>query len=109
MKTLTCKECEKLIPVFLDEKLRSKDIERFKEHIESCPACKEELAIEYLSSEGIVHLESGTSFHLENELRGYMTRALAAKKRTIRWRIGLISYEAVALLIIFGIFMYAAG
>ena len=109
MKSMTCKECEKMIPSFLDEVLKGSEINRFKEHIDNCPSCKEELAIEYLSSEGIVHLESGTSFHLENELKGYMTRALTARKRMLRLRIGLITYEVTAILLIFAIYMYAAG
>lgn len=109
MKPITCKECEKMIAPFLDERLRGPEIYQFKDHIEHCESCKEELTIEYLSSEGIVHLESGTSFHLEKELTGYMNRAISYRKRVIWCRIALLTYEAAALLIILGTFIYAAS
>ena len=109
MKPMDCKECEKKIPSFLREGLRGADIVRFKEHIDGCASCKEELTIEYLASEGIAHLESGTSFHLEQELVGYMDRALRGRKAMIFYRTGLVVYEVLALLIIALIFLFAGS
>ena len=85
------------------------DIVRFVEHIKSCPSCKEELSIQYLSSEGISHLETGTSFNLEKELTGYMDRALKCRQRKLQRRAALVIYETLALLIITVIFLYTGG
>ena len=109
MRQLSCKEVERLIPDFLGEGLRGPDIVRFVDHIKSCPSCKEELSIQYLSSEGISHLETGTSFHLEKELTGYMDRALKCRHRKLQRRAALVIYETLALLIIAVIFLYTGG
>ncbi len=109
MKHLSCKECEKMIPRFVAEGIKGSDIYRFKEHIDNCASCKEELTIQFLSSEGVAHLESGTSFHLENELFEYMSRALKARQMTVRMRTLMIVYEIAALFVIASIFIYAGS
>ncbi|MCR5419313.1 MAG: zf-HC2 domain-containing protein [Lachnospiraceae bacterium] len=109
MRQLSCKEVQRIIPDFLGEGLRGHDIVRFVEHIKSCPSCKEELSIQYLSSEGISHLETGTSFNLEKELTGYMDRALKYRQRKLQRRAALVIYETLALLIITVIFLYTGG
>ncbi len=109
MRQMNCAECERKISDFLGDRLRGLDVYRFKEHTDHCPSCKEELTIQFLSQEGIAHLETGTSFHLEQELSGFMERALNTHRRKIRIRLGMAVYEAVALLVIFGIYFYAGN
>ena len=109
MKQMDCPECERMIPVFLGDGLSGSNILRFKEHIDHCSSCKEELAIQFLSQEGIAHLETGTSFHLEQELAAFMNRAVAGRRRKIKMRLAMVIYEVMALLVIFGIYFYAGN
>ena len=106
MKQMDCAEYERKISAFLGDGLKGSDIFRFKEHTDHCPSCKEELTIQFLSQEGIAHLETGTSFHLEQELAGFMERAINARKRKIKIRLAMAVYEVAALLVIFGIYFY---
>lgn len=65
---MDCKEFEEKIPVFLNEKLNSREAKEFFAHIDKCENCKEELRIQYLISEGTSRLEEGDSFDLNKEL-----------------------------------------
>ncbi|MDE6891603.1 MAG: zf-HC2 domain-containing protein [Lachnospiraceae bacterium] len=65
---MTCKEAEKLIPVFLEDDLDTDDLREFMEHIDECGECKEELSIQFLVKEGLSRLEAGSVFDLKNEL-----------------------------------------
>ncbi|MBE5837325.1 MAG: zf-HC2 domain-containing protein [Butyrivibrio sp.] len=65
---MTCKEAEKLIPLFLDDDLDNKDLAEFIEHIDNCPECKEELTIQFLVKTGMQRLEDGNTFNLKQEL-----------------------------------------
>lgn len=65
---LDCKECEKLIPDFLADKLDSETAENFIAHIESCQECMEEVSIQFLITEGMNRLEQGDTFELKKEL-----------------------------------------
>ena len=49
---MTCKETEKMIPLFLKDELETEELREFMEHIESCEDCKEELTIQFLVTEG---------------------------------------------------------
>ena len=66
---MDCKELQKNIAAFLDEELDTKSAERFLNHIEQCPECREELSIQYLVKEGMVRLEEGGSFDLGKDLK----------------------------------------
>lgn len=65
---MTCKEAEKLIPLFLDDDLDNKDLSEFIDHIDNCPECKEELTIQFLVKTGMQRLEDGNTFNLKQEL-----------------------------------------
>lgn len=66
---MTCKDAEKMIPLFLEDGLETDELRKFMEHIDRCEECKEELTIQFLVSEGMARLESGNVFDLQNELR----------------------------------------
>ena len=104
-KELKCNEVLKMIPTFLKREMKGKDVMRFTEHISSCPSCKEELAIEYLASEGLNFLESGASFNLEKELGAFIEDSVMTRHVRVRIRTAMAIYEAVALLIIISIYM----
>ena len=75
MTGMTCKEFEKSIPDFLAKKLDFLTLKKMLEHMDSCEACKEELTIQFLVSEGIQHLEEGRAFDLQAELKERMEDA----------------------------------
>ena len=68
-KLMECREFEKLIPLYLNNSLDYESMERFRDHMNSCSACKEELSIQFLVQEGMKHLEKGDSFDLDEEFR----------------------------------------
>ena len=74
-RVIDCKECEHLIPDFLNQILDYKTLKKFKEHINDCPDCKEELAIQYLVIEGMPRLEEGSALDLQGELDKRMNEA----------------------------------
>ena len=106
---MDCKSAKKLIPVFLKQRLSGSQITKFTDHMEKCAQCKEELTIQYLATEGINHLENGTSFNLDKELSAFIKTAVSARKSRVKKRILFAAYETVALLIIFGIYVYVYG
>lgn len=65
---MNCKEAEKMIPMFLQDELDNRALERFIKHINGCPECMEELSIQFLVSEGLERLEAGNNFNLQNAL-----------------------------------------
>lgn len=65
---MDCKEFERLIPGFIKGQLDYRTLRKFIEHMNSCAECKEELVIQFLVIEGMVHLEEGNAFDLQREL-----------------------------------------
>ncbi|MBE5825441.1 MAG: hypothetical protein E7307_02275 [Butyrivibrio sp.] len=87
---MTCKDADKLIPLFLDDDLDNHDLSDFLDHIDSCPECKEELTIQFLVKVGMQRLEDGNTFNLAGELN-YLLKD--ARKRLRRRRnLVFISY-----------------
>lgn len=72
---MTCKEFEKLIPAFLEQKLDFFTLKQFVGHMESCAECHEELVIQFLVTEGMQRLEEGDAFDLQNELEERLMEA----------------------------------
>ena len=65
---MECKEVQKNIHNFINNKLDSKDCLAFIEHIQKCPNCKEELSIEFLVVTGLQRLDDAEAFDLQKEL-----------------------------------------
>lgn len=65
---LNCKEFEKEIPSFIHDNLEERLLPDFVDHVKHCKDCEEELAIQYLTTEGLIRLEKGASFSLDKEL-----------------------------------------
>lgn len=72
---MTCKEVEKMIPLFLADDLDTDDLREFLEHTEQCEECREELSIQFLVLVGLSRLEAGNVFDLKNELDFRMDEA----------------------------------
>lgn len=84
---MDCKTFEKLIPEFIAERMDYPSLKRFLAHREKCDACREELEIRFLVSEGIHRLEDGNAFDLQAELE----RHLLDSKKKIRFNDGFMS------------------
>lgn len=100
---MNCKEFEKMIPGFIEDRLDYSSMKRFSEHMEKCDNCKEELVIQLLVTEGVQRLEDGRAFDLQKELDRRVNRI----KRKIRIhgnmiRMG-IAMEIAAVGILIGI------
>lgn len=65
---MTCKEFEKLIPAFLEERMDFLTLKNFNAHMSECSECYEELEIQFLVTKGMQRLEDGDAFDLQNEL-----------------------------------------
>lgn len=104
---MTCKEFEKLIPVFMEQKLDFLTLKQFIGHMENCEECHEELVIQFLVTEGMQRLEEGDAFDLQNELEERLTEARnRIKFHSIFLYIGAgLKTLAIALIIGFVIWM----
>ncbi|MBO4457478.1 MAG: zf-HC2 domain-containing protein [Butyrivibrio sp.] len=97
---MTCKEAEKLIPLFLDDDLDNHDLSDFLYHVEACPDCREELTIQFLVKVGMKRLEDGNTFNLRNELDALLHDA--KKRLNAREYLVLSSYFLQAVVIALG-------
>ena len=104
---MDCLEAEKKIPLFLENRMDEKEIRDFVEHIETCPECREELAIHFLASEGVAIIEEGESFDLDKELYERLYGSLKKYESKSSLWTGLWMTEGIAILIIIAIFLYA--
>ena len=64
---MDCKEAEKAIAGFVENKLKDDTMEAFIAHTRTCPDCMEELSIQYLVAVGMSRLEEGGTFDLGGE------------------------------------------
>ena len=103
---MECKEFERLIPDFIEDKLDYPTLKQFYEHMNVCAECKEELVIQFLVTEGIQRLEDGNAFDLQKELN---TRMEDARKKirvnSTFLRLGLIM-EIAAVCLLAGIVLW---
>lgn len=83
--TVNCKNFANLIPDFLTDRLDNADLSDFLSHLDSCPACQDELSTQYLLYEGIARLETGGPFDLEKELEE--VKRAARKRLALRQRL----------------------
>lgn len=103
---MNCKEVEKMIPLFLEDNLDTEDLRDFLEHIEKCEECREELSIQFLVIEGMVRLETGNVFDLQNELKVRMDNAENTLKfrESMQWLLyameGLVAVLVITLVIL---------
>ena len=97
---MTCKEAEKLIPLFLDDDLDNHDLSDFLYHVEACPDCREELTIHFLVKVGMKRLEDGNTFNLREELDALLRDA--NKRLKAREYLVIASYLLQAAVIALG-------
>ena len=104
---LNCKEFEKKIPDFTKDHLDDNDLQSFLAHYRTCSACREELSIRMLVFEGLPRLESGKTFHLQQEMDRLVKEESAHLIR--RRRLEKMAYGmeilTIGLVLLCGIFM----
>lgn len=103
---MTCKEFERLIPDYVGRKLDYPTLKEFYAHVRACEACKEELSINFLVTDGLHRLESGDAFDLQKELNGRMEET----KRKIKRNDGILRMgfwlEILAVAMIAGVVLW---
>lgn len=104
---MDCNRIQRLIPDFLNEELKTRELVRFLQHIDTCEECKEELTIQYLSSEGISRLEEGKTFDLDRELNEYILQMEKGIRRRRNLVLGYVAFEIAAIATIALIYIYA--
>lgn len=72
---MRCKEAEALIPAYLSDELEADDLKGFLEHIDKCGECREELAIQFLITEGLNSLSTGDSYDLKHAMEERVSRS----------------------------------
>ena len=67
-----------------------------------CPACMEEMSVQFLVAEGMKRLEDGGSLELEGELKYLLADSKRALSRhRLFWRIGLgLEFGAVIVMLV---------
>ncbi len=102
---MTCKDAEKLIPLFLDDDLDNQDLSDFLYHMESCTECKEELTIQFLVKVGMKRLEDGNTFNLRRELDGLLSDA--GRRLKVRQNLVMFSYVLEGFVVILAAVAFA--
>lgn len=64
---MTCRECEALIPKFIDLTITKSEYIQFINHINNCSSCKDDAEIEFLVSAGLKSLEKDEKFVISEE------------------------------------------
>lgn len=64
-----------MIPAYIEDDLSTDELSEFLDHIDTCPECKEELAIQFLITEGLNTLNTGDSYDLQSSMDEKMLRS----------------------------------
>lgn len=106
---MDCTEIQKEITPFLARELDDKTAEKFVLHVKKCDECKEELAISYLVTEGMKHLEDGSAFDLNKELSGRLDETIVGiiKRRNVTsFLVAVELLSVVVLAVLCGFVLY---
>ncbi len=91
---MNCVDTEHYIQLFVDDKLTGVELREFLDHIEGCPACYEEMEINYLIKEALSRLEDGKTFDLRTEL----VQKLECSKKCLRLHEKLVLFRQVVMI-----------
>ena len=100
---MNCKETRKNIYRFIEDEIDGKELQNFMKHMAECEECRAGLAIQFLETEGMQHLEKENTFDLQSRLDKKME--LARRKISSRKRILWFMYFMETLAILAVIFM----
>ena len=72
---MTCREAERLVTPYIQDKLSGDELEAFLEHLEHCRNCQEELEIYFMVDVGLKQLDTGSgTFDIMGALQKRMWR-----------------------------------
>ena len=103
---MTCKEFEKKITAFVTNELPDRELKHFLEHMDNCPDCKEEVTIQILVLEGMVRLEDGGAFDLQEEISKRMEEARRRIRMHEMMKFISVTLAAAAVLAIIFVFLF---
>ena len=83
---MNCREAQRNISLFLQEKLDIEEIELFLEHIETCETCREELEVYYTLHTAIEILEDNQEYAHTNYQIDVKRELYLAKEKCKRIR-----------------------
>jgi hypothetical protein len=100
---INCRDFNKQIPLYQEEALSTKELKAFIAHISGCAECQEELAIRYLINDGLMRLEDGEAYDLQQIMDTHKVRAMnqLKKRRTLQRLVyGFQALLVIALIIV---------
>lgn len=99
---MDCKETRKNIYRFIADELEGRELQSFVKHVTECEECMEELAIQYLVTEGMLHLENESTFDLQRQLEKKMesARKKIRTRRHVIWFMYIMETLAIIAVIL---------
>lgn len=97
---MKCLEIQHRMAAFIENQLDERDTEEFVAHIEGCESCREELAIQYLITEGMRCLEDGSAFDLNKELEEKLQLTLKRMRYKKNVNRMMLSLEAASIVVV---------
>ena len=87
---MTCREAERLVTPYIQDKLSGDELEAFLEHLEHCRNCQEELEIYFMVDVGLKQLDTGS---------GALQKRIAESYARVRrmWRFRKMEYAVNTL------------
>lgn len=79
---MDCKEAERLVQPYIENKLSPKQLEAFISHVQKCPSCYEELETYFIIHHAIKYLEEDR--HDSYNMKEKLSVDLGKKRRQIR-------------------------
>ena len=98
---MNCKETQRLMRLFLENKLDADTAREFIMHVRSCKECMDELTIEYLISGGIQELENADDIDVQMELEKRLVVANQVKAHRSLLKAGLFVIAMMAACVFF--------
>lgn len=96
---MTCKECQRLVPDYLSDHLKAKELESFITHVRSCPDCYEELETYFIINLATQVLDD--SAELSYDIKGMLQQDLAEKEDLLHKKRRRVIILAVLILVFF--------
>lgn len=99
---MDCKETRKNIYRFIEDEIEGKELQNFMKHVTECEECQEELAIQYLVTEGMRRLEKESSFDLQKQLEKKMegARKKIRSRRRVIWFMYIMETLAILAMLL---------
>ena len=93
-----------MIPAYLNDELDAGELKEFLDHIDKCGECREELAIQFLITEGLNSLSTGDSY----DLKLAMDDRVSKSRRQIKLHDRLLGVRNVAVALVGGVLLASA-